>query len=655
MTRKLISIVLVVCMIMSCFAITGMSVSAATEPEATGAAQFKFTDALNWGDIRVYAWDASQNAITAAWPGDSGVQGQQNDYGQTVYTVDVPANAAGVIVNGAGGSKQTANITNFAPAGGGYYVDASRTEQNEFGMTVYTAIPWGGETPTVTPATTTAVTTTKATSGGNTSATSFLFTDAMSWGDIRVYAWDASNNAISAAWPGVSGVQGQQNDYGQMVYTINVPANAAGVIVNGANGSKQTANITNFAPAGGGYYVDASRTEQNEFGQTVYTAIPWGGTTPATTTAVTTTKATSGGSTGATSFKFSDSLHWGDIRLYAWDANNQAITAEWPGDTGVQGQANEYGEMVYTINVPANAAGVIVNGANGSKQTANITNFAPGGGGYYVLADKTEQNEFGQTVYTPLQWDPNATVEPTTKKADEPTTAPAPTSKNIYFAAPAAWDAVDFFYGQSTDFNAATKVPMTETEDTVDVTIADLNTVASGDWTVYCLEISDEMAEDVDAAKTVGFCKHGAINRTGMRSGDTVVFATETPGSYASEKAAISDFFGKVFIIDSCYDAKYENRTYTGFWQTFEQPVVATKNIYFAAPATWDAVDLFWSQTNDFNAASKTSMTKTDKTEAVEIEGLTTVTSGDWDLYKIEVSDQMATSLDEAKLPRRHP
>ena len=177
-----------------------------------------------------------------------------------------------------------------------------------------------------------------------------------------------------------------------------------------------TANITNFAPAGGGYYVDASRTEQNEFGATVYTAIPWGGTTPVENTTAPVETTTQGGGTqqgttapvsGTVSFKFTDAMNWGDIRLYAWDANEQAVTAQWPGNSGVQGQQNEYGQMVYTITVPAGAAGVIVNGAGGSKQTANITNFAPAGGGYYVDASRTSQNEFGQTVYVPIPWGGN--------------------------------------------------------------------------------------------------------------------------------------------------------------------------------------------------------------------------------------------------------
>ncbi len=120
------------------------------------------------------------------------------------------------------------------------------------------------------------------------------------------------------------------------------------------------------------------------------------------------TEPSSGGSDG--SFYFTDALGWGDIHLYAWDASGNSLTGEWPGQSGVQGEMNPYNQMVYTINVPAGAVGVIVNG--GGSQTANITDFNPGGGGYYVDASKTSTNEFGATVYDPIPWDVQIESQP---------------------------------------------------------------------------------------------------------------------------------------------------------------------------------------------------------------------------------------------------
>ena len=70
MTRKLISIVLAMCMIMSCFALSGISASAATATDSTASAgdtiTVKFTDALNWGSVKVYYWGTTSDP---AWPG----------------------------------------------------------------------------------------------------------------------------------------------------------------------------------------------------------------------------------------------------------------------------------------------------------------------------------------------------------------------------------------------------------------------------------------------------------------------------------------------------------------------------------------------------------------------------------------------------------
>ncbi|MEE0872629.1 MAG: starch-binding protein, partial [Ruminococcus sp.] len=329
MTRKLISIVLAVCMIMSCFAVTGMSVSAATVSEATGAAQFKFTDAMNWGDIRLYAWDANQNAVTAQWPGNSGVQGQQNEYGQMVYTINVPNGAAGVIVNGAGGSKQTANITNFAPAGGGYYVDSSRTEVNDMGATVYTAIPWGGTT-------------------GSESTDPSNSTNSGS-NEIRV---SLPGDAPGSAWYAWTWDEGGQGDW----RNITRPSYVGGL--------KSKVLFANFA---------SDNTAKN------------------------------------------------------WD-NVLAQTAD--------------------FTVQNHKMLVISNNKDGQNHYT----------GSWVA----------DSYFDGGQTDPTTTV---------------PASKNIYFAAPTTWSAVDFYYGNSTsNFNAATKLPMTKTDETVDVTISGLTTVSTGAW-----------------------------------------------------------------------------------------------------------------------------------------------------------------------------
>ena len=407
------------------------------EPVIDGPASFYFSDALGWGDIHVYAWNDAGD-VTAAWPGDSGVEGELNPYGQMVYTINVPEGATGVIVNG--GGKQTANITDFRPAGGGYYVSADQTEVDENGTTVYTAIPWGEPVDPPVDDPDYSNPNPEPLPGGT-----FYFSDALGWGDIHVYAWNDAGD-LTAAWPGDAGAPGEMNPYGQMVYTITVPDGATGVIVNG--GGNQTDNIIDFAPAGGGYYVDASQTSVNEFGSTVYVPIPWGEPVDPPVDNPDYTNPNPDPLPGG-SFYFSDALGWGDIHVYAWnDAGD--VTAAWPGDAGVQGEMNPYGQMVYTITVPEGATGVIVNGTGG--QTDNITDFNPGGGGYYVDASRTSVNEFGATVYVPIAWD-----TPIDTPVDNPIDNPDPLPGGSFqFSDSLGWGDIHVYvYGPEGDLGAA--------------------------------------------------------------------------------------------------------------------------------------------------------------------------------------------------------
>ena len=120
MTRKIISMVLALCMIMSCFAISGISASAATATDTAAAGDtitVYFTDALNWGTANVYYWNDGP-----AWPGTAMTYKETNDYGQKVYQATIPAAAEGVIFNGNG--NQTVDIkTNILNGSQWYTLD----------------------------------------------------------------------------------------------------------------------------------------------------------------------------------------------------------------------------------------------------------------------------------------------------------------------------------------------------------------------------------------------------------------------------------------------------------------------------------------------------------------------------------------------------
>ncbi len=75
-------------------------------------------------------------------------------------------------------------------------------------------------------------------------------------------------------------------------------------------------------------------------------------------------------------FWLTDNFGWSTGYAYAWDSNGKALLGEWPG-TACGETTNDYGETMFAVIVPSNAAGVIVNNGNGA-QTVDITNFTQG-------------------------------------------------------------------------------------------------------------------------------------------------------------------------------------------------------------------------------------------------------------------------------------
>lgn len=83
---------------------------------------------------------------------------------------------------------------------------------------------------------------------------------------------------------------------------------------------------------------------------------------------------------------FTNSLNWsGTIYCYYWkDANTQIVS--WPGKAMTKSGTNEYGQALYTFNVPSGVKNLIF--TNGSEQTVDIS--YPGGEvKYYALSTKT--------------------------------------------------------------------------------------------------------------------------------------------------------------------------------------------------------------------------------------------------------------------------
>ena len=119
---------------------------APTDPDPTEPISdtntIKFTDANKWGTIYLYAWNDGSGEAYAEWPGTAmTVLEQDNGYGQTTYTIDVPSKYDRIIFTTATGSPQSQDITWDGSYEG--YWPTSKTQTNSTGSTVYVIQPWG--------------------------------------------------------------------------------------------------------------------------------------------------------------------------------------------------------------------------------------------------------------------------------------------------------------------------------------------------------------------------------------------------------------------------------------------------------------------------------------------------------------------------------
>jgi hypothetical protein len=104
----------------------------APEPDTTAepgeTITVKFTDALSWGDVHVYYWNNG-----AEWRGTAMEKAEVNDFGQQVYTAEIPADVEGIIFNGNG--NQTVDIKTDIADGAQWYT-VNEKDGNNYKVTL---------------------------------------------------------------------------------------------------------------------------------------------------------------------------------------------------------------------------------------------------------------------------------------------------------------------------------------------------------------------------------------------------------------------------------------------------------------------------------------------------------------------------------------
>ena len=389
MTRKLISIVLALCLTLSCFAIGGMSASAATASDNVGSIQggqtIYFAPADNWkqDNARFALYYFNNDNNTYGWKDFAPVANTNGIYSATMSSetwdgiIFVRMNPNTSENNWNNKWNQTADIFEI-PSGKNLFNGTSGAWDGDNGS-------WGVYNP-----------------NAPTGNITVYFTDAMNWGSANVYYWGTNSDPT---WPGTAmTVYQESNDYGQKVYKATIPAAATGIIFNGDG--KQTVDINDGIANGALWYTNGEMDGSN------YKV------TKADTTIVEETTAPPANSIAVL---FTDAVGWGEANVYYWGSNSDP---EWPGNAMTVDSTNPYGQKVYKAYIPSGVTGVIFNG-NG-KQTVDITTGIENNAQWYTIDEKEGSNYKVVKVGTPVNPTTAAptTVAPTTvvPTTVEPTT-----------------------------------------------------------------------------------------------------------------------------------------------------------------------------------------------------------------------------------------
>ena len=679
----------------------------APEPEETTKAPVTdtitvyFTDAQYWGAANVYYWGTDADP---QWPGSAMTVHETNDFGQTVYTATIPAAVTGIIFNGNG--KQTVNIETGIEDGALWYttgeMDGANYKVNKVAPTpVETTVAPEPEETTIAPEPE------ETTVAPVTDTITVLFTDAQNFGAANVYYWGTD---ADPQWPGEAMTESETNDFGQKVYSATIPANVTGIIFNG-NG-KQTVDITTGIENGAQWYttgeMDGANYKVNKVEKPLEPTTEEPTTEEPTTEEPTTEEPTEEPTTVAptteeptteeptvapdptnTTIKLvvpnniNSAYAWNDARLYynftGKTADNQYINMTQTNDTyymtqlgtGITEIAAAGAWKVFTVTVTPEQAAQIdgaiwVGFANGNNRNKTVSqkslNVLKAGVGEFDASYSNNKASIAEfDGYTFIVKDNNSATSPYTSfigywTSDFTTVMmAAPMSDNSY----SNWNAVSLSYGESGD--SETAIPMFNTGTTTKVAdIGDMSTLRTGRWYIYALTLDAAQTAEVNAAKRVGFVKPGGNNRTAGSKNVLKAKTNSFDGNYNATARTLEELEGQLFVVKAKASAS-SIVIYNGEWQT-EDVYTAGNNdtvtIYFAAPkgadnttAGWNTgVELYYGATTAYQNCARMEMTPVNGFRNVSIDGtgLTTLKSGDWDLYAIELNAEEISTIDAA-------
>lgn len=226
----------------------------------------------------------------------------------------------------------------------------------------------------------------------------------------------------------------------------------------------------------------------------------------------------------------------------------------------------------------------------------------------------------------------------------------------LYMAAPTggigAWDGAELYYNSEGSMTGATVLPMTDTGETIVVNAAGLKTVCPGNWKLYSINLTSAQATAINNAALVGFKNANGDGRTGQKTNTSVTKAPNTTRTkYNTTAASVASLADKIFIIDGTYYSAAEVSSYKGYWATAGETYTA-RTMYMYAPTgskgAWSGVELFYG--DSYSTAKTIRMSKGNGTRYCDKKSLTTVESGNWNVYYKTLTLAQVMEIDAAKV-----
>ncbi len=365
-----------------------------------------YYNAHNWSTIRMYSYTSGGANPNGEWASATTMTSEGNNW----YTATIPTSSAFVMFhNGAGSQEPSQGADGYAVSGNEVYIQNGSVKFNTTVVTSHIDLGTGkkisaDQTTTKSSVTSSDTYTTSAISGRTDVITPSNATGNCSAGVINVvYLYGESGNipstTVKPSDPPANILIGDTNLDGDITvddatiiqkHLADITKISGKALIAAECDGDDDVNIKDvtliqiyIAKLGNSGNVGKYTGEPATTAPTTAkpTVAP---TTVKPTVAPTTAKPTVAPTTapsGKYTITFTNNYNWSNVCCYYWSDSDTTMSS-WPGKEMTYSSTNDYGQGIYTIEIPSTATHIIFNNGNNGQQTVDID--VTGSAKYYI-------------------------------------------------------------------------------------------------------------------------------------------------------------------------------------------------------------------------------------------------------------------------------